>query len=85
VFIDGAGPSVTSTGGMIIGTTETSLCKPNIADLANLLTNYDKSMSAAAMAISPVPEPGTMALLAAGVAGLLACMRRHHRQSRRSR
>jgi hypothetical protein len=36
-----------------------------------VLTNYGKTYSAA-MGIKAVPEPGTLALIAAGLAGLLA-------------
>jgi hypothetical protein len=45
----------------------------NISDLSNVLTNYDKSLGASAAGIKAVPEAATLALLAAGLIGLLAC------------
>ena len=47
--------------------------KVDINDLTIVLSNYGQSVGWAAGGISAVPEPGTLALLAAGLAGLLAC------------
>jgi fibronectin-binding autotransporter adhesin len=44
----------------------------NVADLTALLNNYNKSVGAVASLSSAVPEPGTLALLATGLFGLLA-------------
>ena len=45
----------------------------DINDLTIVLANYNTSVAASAAGISAVPEPGTLLLLAAGLAGLLAC------------
>jgi hypothetical protein len=45
--------------------------KVDISDLSNILANYDKTAGASG-GIKAVPEPGTLALLAASLAGLLA-------------
>ena len=47
--------------------------KVDINDLTIVLSNYGQSVGWAAGGISAVPEPGTLALLTAGLAGLLAC------------
>ena len=44
-----------------------------------MLTNYDKSLGASA-GIKAVPEPGTLALLAGWLAGLLAYAWRKRRK-----
>jgi autotransporter-associated beta strand protein len=44
----------------------------NVADLTALLNNYNKSVGAGVGLSSAVPEPGTLALLAIGLLGLLA-------------
>jgi probable HAF family extracellular repeat protein len=49
----------------------------NISDLSNVLTNYDKTASASG-GIKAVPEPSTIALLAAALASLLGYARRKH-------
>jgi hypothetical protein len=49
--------------------------KVDISDLSNLLSNYDKTFTASA-GVKAVPEPGTLALLAAGLVGLVAGARR---------
>jgi hypothetical protein len=47
--------------------------KVDINDLTVVLTNYGKTMGSAADArMAPVPEPGALALLATGFAGLMA-------------
>ena len=48
----------------------------DINDLTIVLTDYGQSTGTSAAGVRVVPEPGTLALLAAGVAGLLACVRR---------
>ena len=45
--------------------------KVDINDLTIVLTHYNQSLGASAAGMSAVPEPGTLALLAAGLAGLL--------------
>jgi hypothetical protein len=47
----------------------------NISDLSNVLTNYDRTASAGAVGFSAVPEPGTLILLLASLAGLAAWRR----------
>jgi hypothetical protein len=44
----------------------------NISDLSNVLTNYDKTAGLSGGRLSAVPEPGTLAILAAGLLGLVA-------------
>ena len=51
--------------------------KVDINDLSVVLTNYDRSVGAAAPAISAVPEPSSALLLLAGLAALLALLRRN--------
>jgi autotransporter-associated beta strand protein len=48
----------------------------DISDLSNILANYNKSVGYAAAHFTAVPEPGALALLAAGAVGLLACASR---------
>jgi probable HAF family extracellular repeat protein len=58
--------------------------KVDINDLTVVLTNYGHSLAASAVAggVSAVPEPGMLALVfAAGLLGLLACVRRHRTSS----
>jgi hypothetical protein len=43
----------------------------NINDLSKVLTNYDKTAGAAGAGVKAVPEPSTLLLIAAGLAGLL--------------
>ena len=45
----------------------------DINDLTIVLANYGQTIGASAGGPSAVPEPGTLALLAAGVIGLLVC------------
>ena len=47
--------------------------KVDINDLTIVLGNYNTTASSAAAGLSAVPEPCSLALLAAGVLGLLAC------------
>jgi hypothetical protein len=48
----------------------------SIDDLSNTLTNFDKTVAAAAVGFRAVPEPGALALLAAvGVHALACCPR----------
>jgi hypothetical protein len=51
----------------------------DILDLNKVLTNFDKTFRASAAGITAIPEPGTLALLAAGLAGLLAYATRKRR------
>jgi hypothetical protein len=51
----------------------------DINDLTIVLTHYNQSYSAAASGLAAVPEPDTLALLAAGLVGLLACAWRARR------
>ena len=48
----------------------------DINDLTIVLANYNQTVAASAGGFSAVPEPGAVALLAAGVAGLLIYFRR---------
>jgi hypothetical protein len=50
----------------------------DINDLTIVLADYGQSAGAAA-GVGAVPEPGTLALLAAGLVGLLACVWRHRK------
>jgi hypothetical protein len=43
----------------------------DVADLSNILTNYDKGVGSAAARLAAVPEPASLALLGAGLIGLL--------------
>ena len=47
--------------------------KVDINDLTIVLANYNTSVASSAAGMSAVPEPSGLALLAAGLAGLLAC------------
>ena len=53
--------------------------KVDINDLTIVLANYNTSVGSFAGGINPVPEPGTLALLVAGLAGLLACAWRNRK------
>ena len=46
--------------------------KVDINDLTIVLANYGHSVGVSGAGIAAVPEPGTLALLAAGLVGLLA-------------
>jgi hypothetical protein len=48
----------------------------DVADLNKVLTNFDKTVGAPGPGVQAVPEPGTLAALAAGLLGLLAGVRR---------
>jgi hypothetical protein len=50
--------------------------KVDINDLTIVLTNYNQSLGASSVGLSPVPEPGTLLLLAAGLGSLVACASR---------
>jgi hypothetical protein len=52
----------------------------DINDLTIVLANYGQTDGSSAVGPSAVPEPGAMAILAAGAAGLLACAWRRRRQ-----
>ena len=52
----------------------------DINDLTIVLANYGQTDGSSAIGLSAVPEPGAMAILAAGAAGLLACAWRRRRQ-----
>jgi hypothetical protein len=45
----------------------------NIADLSNVLTNYDKTLSESSAGIRAVPEPSSIVFLVVGALSLLAC------------
>jgi hypothetical protein len=54
--------------------------KVDINDLTVVLSNYGQTLHAAGAGVAAVPEPGVLALLGAGLAGLLVCARRKHRK-----
>ena len=45
----------------------------DINDLTIVLAHYNATVGASAAGMAPVPEPGALVLLTAGLAGLLAC------------
>jgi hypothetical protein len=45
----------------------------DINDLTIVLANYNQSIGSSAAGMAAVPEPGALALVAAGLAGLVAC------------
>jgi hypothetical protein len=51
----------------------------DINDLTIVLTNFGQSVGSSAAGMAPAPEPGSLALVAAGLAGLLACAWRKRR------
>jgi formylglycine-generating enzyme required for sulfatase activity len=55
----------------------------DINDLTIVLANYDQTLGASAAGLAAVPEPGPMALLAAGLAGLVAYTWRKRRDTLR--
>jgi hypothetical protein len=59
--------------------------KVDMNDLSVALTNYDKTYAAAAGAsaagITAIPEPSALALVAAGIVGLLAYVGRRRRDT----
>ncbi len=48
----------------------------DVNDLTIVLANYGSSLGSAAAGMTRAPEPGTLSLLAAGLAGLLVCAQR---------
>jgi hypothetical protein len=53
--------------------------KVDIGDLTILLAHYGDSIGSSAAGMAAVPEPGSLALVAAGLGGLLACAWRKRR------